>query len=94
MEKKKRRLGAIAPHMDEVDSLSLDVGREVGKLIQAMFDLAPIVGVSPVADEPLKVIDPDPRRPAPGVGKLAPIVRLYLRPDGGKAFIRYVDRVR
>src|SRR4029077_2372967 len=48
VQKKKRRLGAIAPYMDEVYSLTLDLGREVGKLVEAVFDLAPIVGISPV----------------------------------------------
>jgi hypothetical protein len=71
VEKKKRRLGAMAPYMDEVYSLTLDLGREVGKLVEAVFDLAPIVGILPVGDEALQVIDPDPRRPAPCVGKLS-----------------------
>ena len=93
MEKKKRRLGAIAPYMDEVYWLTLDLGRDVGKLVEAVFDPAPIVGISPVGGEALQVIDPDPRRPAPCVGKLAPIVRLYLRLNGGEPVIGYVDRV-
>jgi len=68
VEKKKRRLGTIAPYMDEVYSLTLNVGDEVGKLVEATFDLAPIVGVSPVGNEALQFIKPDPRRPAPCVG--------------------------
>jgi hypothetical protein len=56
MEKKKRRLGAIASHMDEMYPLTLDFRRKVGKLVEAMFDLAPIVDVSPVGDEAFQIL--------------------------------------
>ena len=50
--------------VDEVDRLPVDVGAEVGELVQARLLRAPVVRVAPVRHQLAQVVDRDPVLPA------------------------------
>ncbi len=52
VQKKNGGLDTIALHLDEMDALAVDFSREIGSLIEASFDLPPVIVASPVVDEP------------------------------------------
>ena len=79
--------------MNEVDVLALHVGREVGECVEAPFDRAPVVAVSPISNEPLEVIYPDPRRRASSLRLRGVVISIDLGSDRGEPFVRDVDRV-
>ena len=61
--------------MDEVDRLAVDVGAEVGELVEPRLVDAPVIGVTPVLDQLAQVVDRDPvlpARPLDLVGKARP----------------------
>jgi hypothetical protein len=72
--------------MDKVYSLTLNVGREVRELVEAAFDLAPVVGVPPIGDEALHVFDPN-ARPQPSGAAPALLAVLSKSPMPAATFV-------
>jgi hypothetical protein len=80
-------------HVDEVKPLAFNVRSEMRQLVETSLDLAPVVSVAPVVDEPAEIIDSDARTPSARVRQLAPVVRLDPNPDRRQTFVRNVDGV-
>jgi hypothetical protein len=80
-------------HVDKVKPLAFDVSSEMRQLVETSLDLAPVVSVAPVVDQPAEIIDSDARTPSARVRQLAPVVRLHPDPDRRQTFVRNVDGV-
>ena len=93
MKQQQRRLGAVALHMDEMDTLAIDVSREVRPLIKGALDFRPIVGIPPIGGQAFEVIDTNTRLPPSRIGQLAPVIGFHFACDGCETFGRYMDRV-
>ncbi len=81
MKQKDGWLRSITLHMEEVNPLAFNIGRKIGKLVDAPFDGAPVVAFKPVGNETPKVAYADPRLPPTYFRQLAPVISFNFRPD-------------
>jgi len=60
----RQRLGSLSLDVDEVDSQPVDLGPELGKLVEEAFLDSPIESIAPIGDELLRISEVGPIVPA------------------------------
>jgi hypothetical protein len=79
-QQERDRAGLGRAHVEEVDRLAVDLGRELVELVERGLLCAPVEPVPPVVDEAAQVCRGDPTTPV--VGSVASVAGRVGRPAG------------